>query len=215
MDKLPRRIPSGPHLHLPDKQISSFRHKLRRWLRSRKGRIIMPLLGVLVGIIVTLLVLSSISSNPPLSSPDVKSSQQGAITVSLSKNYLTGVINRNLASSTIPGKITNVQLRLTPTDRMTITGDDTVSGVLGLGVSRPFMIIAQTTVQACQPHIHILSVTIGEIPVTGVAESFESQINQSVMVSPSSLPPGFMYCAISLHTQSQGLDATFSATPIS
>lgn len=90
-----------------------------------------------------------------------------------------------------------------------------MSGVLGLGVTQPFTVNAQTTVLSCQPHIHILSVMLGQIPLTSAASSFENQINQAVTLSPASLPPGFIYCATSLRVQPQGLVATFSAVPIS
>ena len=195
--------------------------RTRSWLRSPSGRVIMPgiafVLGLGVGVVALLLYALSLSTEgrvlvTPLPPPG------GDIIVQVGPAYITRLVDRNLRNSGLPGNVENVRVSLADRDhihsaQMTITGDEKI-GALGIGATRPFTIVVQPFLRACQLQVHVLHADFGGVTVTGFAATFEGQIDQQLEMKPGGLPAGFQYCATNVRTKPQGLFLTYSAMPI-
>jgi hypothetical protein len=187
--------------------------KVRRWLRSPTGRIVVPVIALLLGILVGIFSLliyglsgeGSIVVLPALGKQD--------IIVQADKAFVTNLIQMNIQSSGMPGRVENVRVDLATNDRITINGDDTFS-VLFIGVTKHFQVLAQVFVASCSLQVHIVHADLSSIPVTGFAQAFESSINRQLAQKPTGLPKGFSYCATSVKTQAGGVIVTYSATPV-
>jgi hypothetical protein len=207
----PRQSISPPS---PPEQKPRFA-RVRAWLRTRNGRIALPiatfLLGILLGISCLLLYALSIAGDvAPLPPGTLRS---GAITVQVSPVYMAALAQQKLASAGMPGTVQNVQVRLVRDGPITVTGEDQFS-LLGLSMMKHFTLILQPYVQTCQLQVHVLHADMGGIPVTGLVAAFESQINQELRVKVSELPKGFLYCTVGVQTEPQALFIVYSATPI-
>jgi hypothetical protein len=188
--------------------------RFRIWLRSSTGRIVIPLVTLIVGIIVgifavLLFVLSSEVPKTVIHAP----SSKGDILVEADRAFLTQLVTKNLHNSDLPGQIENVDLKLAQGNHMIISGDDVLS-VLGIKVTRHFTFVVQPYVNSCVVQIHIVYADFSNIPVTGVAQGFESQINQQLQSRPEGLPSGFQYCATGVRTEPAGMFVTYSAIPM-
>ncbi len=190
--------------------------RIRGWLRSRVGRIILPivtlLLGVGIGVAAILLYALLIATEgrvliTPLPPPGAD------IVAQVGPTYITHLVDKDIRASGVPGDIENVRVKLVRGDQMTITGDDQL-GALGIGVTRHFTIVVQPFVRSCQLQMHVLHADMGGIPVTGFVATFEDQVNQQLQVKPTGLPKGFVYCTTSVRTEPQGMFVTYSATPV-
>ncbi|HEU5227573.1 MAG TPA: hypothetical protein VFU49_07140, partial [Ktedonobacteraceae bacterium] len=137
----------------------------------------------------------------------------GAIVVQASSTYITQLIRKNIASSGLPGDVKNVQVKLVHKGPITVTGDDQLS-FLGVNITRHFSLQVQPVVNDCQLEVHVVHADLEGIAVTGFASTFEGQINQQLHVDTSNFPNGFKYCLTDVHTEPQGLFATYSATPV-
>jgi len=189
--------------------------KIRAWLRTRTGRIVVPsaalLLGLVLGVLVILLYALAISGDRPfIVTPPPPST--GNIIVQADTTYLTHLVEQNLRTSGLPGDISDVRVKLVSGAQMTITGNDHFS-LLGIGVTRQFSLVAQPYVSACNLQMHVIHADVSDIPVTGLAQTFESSINAQLQ-SASPLPQGFTYCATGVRTEPDGMFITYSATPI-
>lgn len=189
--------------------------RIRSWLGTRPGRItllsIVFLLGFVLGIAALLFYALSISSNSiaVVTSP---SPQTGSIVVQVSNTYISELIQKNVQSAGLPGKVQNVHVSLAHNSPIIVTGDD-VFTLLGVPVTRQFTIELQPYVTLCQLHMHVLHADLGGIPVTGFVSTFEGQINQQLQVKVSNLPQGFVYCTSGVRTETQGMFIIYSATP--
>lgn len=188
----------------------------RSWLGSRTGRIVLPSVALLLGILIgsgglLLYALSIAGEGKVLVTPLPPSGAD--IVVQVGPAYITHLVDRNIRSSDLPGDVSNVRVQLARGDQMTITGDDQL-GVLGVAVTRHFTVVVQPAVGGCQLQMHILRADMGGIPVTGFVATFEGKINQDLKVNPDGLPKGFTYCTVAVRTDPKGMFVTYSAKPI-
>jgi len=205
--------PSASQLHLPPpKQRFA---KIRVWLRTRTGRIVVPsaalLLGILLGVLAILLYALAISADRPfiVTSPPPST---GNIVVQTDSTYLTHLVEQNLRTSGMPGDISDVRVNLVSGAQMTITGNDRFS-LLGIGVTRQFTLVVQPYVSSCSLQMHVIRADVSNIPVTGFAQTFESSIDAQLRTT-TPLPQGFTYCVTGVRTEPDGLFITYSATPL-
>ena len=205
--------PSASQLHLPPpKQRFA---KIRVWLRTRTGRIVVPsaalLLGILLGVLAILLYALAISADRPfiVTSPPPST---GNIVVQTDSTYLTHLVEQNLRTSGMPGDISDVRVKLVSGAQMTITGNDRFS-LLGIGVTRQFTLVVQPYVSSCSLQMHVIRADVSNIPVTGFAQTFESSIDAQLRTT-TPLPQGFTYCVTGVRTEPDGLFITYSATPL-
>ena len=186
--------------------------RLRRWLRSRAGRIVIPLVALLLGIIIGigslfLYGLSGDGKTLPVPGPG-----KTDISVVADRAYITSIVSMNLRESGLPGTVENVQVDLASGDQFTINADDAFS-ILGIGFTRHFTVIIQPYIGSCSLQVHVIHADLSSIPVTGFVSAFESSINQQLQQKPTALPLGFQYCATSVSTQPAGLLLTYTAIP--
>jgi hypothetical protein len=187
--------------------------RVRNWLRSRTGRVLIPLITLIVGIAlgITALFLFGESGVGPIIVVPV--SAKGAIIVEADRVFITQLVRKNLNNSGMPGQIQNVNVNLTQGSQMIVSGQDVFS-ILGVQVIRPFTFVVQFYVSSCVLKIHIVHADFSNIPVTHFAQSFESQINQQLQKRPEGLPGDFQYCTTGVRTEPDGVFVTYSATPV-
>lgn len=187
--------------------------RLRRWMRSRAGRIVIPLVALVLGIIVGVasLFLYGISGQGkvlPVPGPG-----RTDISVVADKAFITSIVSMNLREAGLPGTVENVRVDLASGDQFTINADDAFS-VLGISLTKHFTIIIQPYIGNCSLKVHVLYADLNSIPVTGFVSAFESSINAQLQLNPGTLPAGFQYCATSVSTEPAGMLLTYSAIPI-
>ena len=187
-----------------------------RWRQSRAWRILFPcllfLLGVVVGMGAILLYALSISGEGrALITPPPP--RGGDIVIQVGATFMQHLVERNLASAGLPGKVSNVVVTLQHGNQMIVDGDDRFNVVFSLSVTRHFRIILQPYVRSCQLQMHVIHADMNSIPVTGFVSNFESRINGQLQVKPTGLPQGFLYCTIGVRTERAGLFVTYSAKP--
>lgn len=186
--------------------------RLRRWMRSRAGRIVIPLVALLLGIIIGVgsLFLYGLSGEGkvlPVPGPG-----RTDISVVADRAFITSIVSTNLSESGLPGTIENVQVDMTSGDQLTINADDAFS-ILGIGFTKHFTVIVQPYIGNCSLQVHITHADLSSIPVTGFVSAFESNINAQLQQKPTDLPQGFNYCATGVSTQPAGMLLTYSAIP--
>jgi len=212
---LPGLSPSQLQLPPPKSRWTRMLIWLRVWLRTRTARIVIPsvalLLGIVLGILAVLLYALAISGDRPfLATPPPPST--GNIIVQVDTAYLTHLVEQNLATSGLPGNISDVRVSLASGAQMTITANDQFS-LLGIGISRQFTLVMQPYVSTCSLQMHVIHADVSQIPVTGFAQTFEGAINQQLRTT-TPLPEGFSYCVTGVRTQSDGMFITYAATPL-
>ena len=185
---------------------------LRRWMRSRTGRIIIPLVALFLGIIVGISSLFLYGLSGDGQALPVPGPGKTDISVVADKAFIASLINTNLRQSGLPGTVQNIQLDLASGDQLTINGDDAFN-VMGLGFTKHFTVVVQPYINNCSLQIHVIHADLSSIPVTGFVSTFESSVNQQFQQKPTSLPQGFQYCATSVSTQPAGILLTYSAIP--
>jgi hypothetical protein len=210
---LPSAISEVNKAKKPPKSSRKPRFKrLRSWLRSRTGRIIITLIALLLGIIVGvgslfLYGLSGEGKALPVPGPG-----RTDISVVADRAFITSIVSMNLRESGLPGTVENVQVDLASSDQLTINADDAFN-ILGVGFTKHFTVIVQPYIGSCSLQVHVTHADLSTIPVTGFVSAFESSINGQLQQKPTSLPQGFQYCATSVSTQPAGLLLTYSAIP--
>lgn len=203
--------PSTPLLPPPEPRLV---YKFRGWLRTRTGRIVLPIFAWLIGLLMGffILLLVAIGGDAALhSAPAIPAT--GDIVVEIDRSFLTHLITQNLQTSGLPGTVQNVQVTLINGDQMTINADDEFT-VLGIGMSRHFTLVIQPYVSSCMLQMHVVHADVGSIPVTGFMNIFESNINSQLSTKPTGLPAGFTYCTVGVHTETGGMFVNYSATPV-
>lgn len=186
--------------------------RIRGWLRSRTGRIVVPIMTLLLGIILGIagiILFGGSGASPIIVGPKTSG---GDIIVEVGSSFITQLVSKNLTNSAMPGTAQNVNVNLLPGDQMVVSGED-VFTILGVQVTRPFSFTVQLYVDACELKIHIVHADISNVPVTSFAQSFESQINRQLEQKPEGLPSGFQYCTSSVRTEPAGVFITYSAIP--
>ena len=187
-----------------------------QFTRTRRGNPLLAfllfLLGILLGVLATLFFVIFVAHDrtPMRTTP---STQPSSVTVQVSSVFLTQLVTSKLKTSGLPGEVSNVQVTLTTTNSIQVSGTDTVS-LLGLGIPTPFSFILQPYIQSCQAQVHVIRADLGNLPVTDFAQNYENQINQDIQLKVSDLPAGFTYCATSTHTQPDMLSIVYTAKPV-
>lgn len=186
--------------------------RLRRWMRSRAGRIVIPLVALLLGIVIGigslfLYGLSGDGTTLPVPGPG-----KTDISVVADKAFITSIVSVSLRESSLPGTVENVQVDLARGDLFTINADDAFN-IMGIGFTKHFTVIVQPYIGSCSLQVHVTHADLNSIPVTGFVSAFESSINQQLQQKPAGLPQGFQYCATGVSTQPAGLLLTYSAIP--
>jgi hypothetical protein len=208
--------PSIPLSSQPQPQATARKPRfarVRRWLRSQTGRVVIPLVALFVGIVLGIAAIFLYGLSGEGQIVIVPSSGKGNIVVEADKAFLTQLVTKNLRDSGMPGQIENVKVDLSQGDQMTVNGDDGFS-VLGIGVARHFTFVVQPYVSSCFLQVHIVHADFSNVPMTGFAQIFESHINQQLQMKPEGLPSGFQYCTTGVRTEPAGMFVTYAATPV-
>lgn len=187
--------------------------RVRDWLRSRTGRIIVPLITLLMGVVLGIAALFLAGESDVVPAIIVPASSKGEIIVEADRIFITQLVTKNLTSSGMPGQIQNVNVILKGGDQMNVSGEDVLQ-IFGIQVSRPFTFNVQLYVSSCFLKIHIVHADFSNIPVTSFAQSFESQINEQLQQKPEGLPSGFQYCTTGVRTEPTGIFVTYEAIPV-
>lgn len=186
--------------------------RVREWLRSQTGRILIPLITLLMGIALGIMALFLFGESGVGPIIVVPVSSRGDIIVEADRIFINQLMRKNLISSGMPGQIQNVNVNLTQGSQMMVSGEDEFS-ILGVQVIRPFTFIVQLYVSSCLLKIHIVHADFSNLPVTRFAQNFESQINQQLQQRPEGLPSGFQYCTTGVRTEPAGIFVTYTAIP--
>jgi hypothetical protein len=219
----PLQVPSQP-LQSPSQPLPVPSHPLpspparpsggRGWLRSRTGRVIVPVVALLLGIALGIIAILLYGASGEGSIAVAPATGTGDITIEADRAFLTDLVTAELQNSGLPGTIEHVDVVLVAGDQMTISGDD-VFNMLGINVTKHFHLVVQLYITSCVLQIHVVHAGLSGIPVTGFAQIFESRINQRLAQNPSGLPKGFKYCATAVRTEPDALFVTYSAVPLS
>lgn len=187
--------------------------RTRHFLRSRTGRIVVPLLALLVGIAIGLsaLIWYGLSGQGPL--VIVPTTAQGNLIIEADTDLVMQIVRNDLAHAGLPGTVENVSVSLKRGDLLVVQGDDVYS-VLGVHVSRHFTINVQPYVKSCLLQVRVISANLGGIPVTTFVQSFQGNINQELAKKPTGLPGGFAYCTVGVRTEPGGMFITYKAVPL-
>ena len=186
---------------------------VRAWLRSRTGRVVIPIVTLLVGSAFGIFTIFLFGESGAGSISIVTTPSKGNIIVEADRAFLTQLVTKNLSSSGMPGQIENVNVSLAEGNQMTVSGDDRIS-VFGAGITRQFTFLVQPYVSSCVLQMHIVHADFSNMPVTRFAQGFEGQINQQLQKKSEGLPEGFQYCSTGVRTESEGMFVTYYATPI-
>ncbi len=196
----------------PKSSLQPLLARLRRWMRSRSGRISIPIAALLLGIVIgigSLLLYGLSGDGKALPAPGPGKTD---ISVVADKAFITTLVNMGLRQSDLPGTVENVQVDLASGDQLTINADDAFN-ILGIGFTKHFTVVVQPYVSNCALQVHITHADLSSIPVTGFVSAFGESINEQLQEKPAGLPQGFQYCATSVSTQSAGMLLTYSAIP--
>jgi len=187
--------------------------RTRRFLRSRTGRILIPVLALLIGIAVGLssLIWYGLSGQGPL--VIVPPAARGNLVIQADKDFVTQLVRANLANAGLPGKVENVKVTLQHGAQMVVEGDDIYS-VFGVSVSRHFTVNVQPYVQSCILQVRVVSANLGGIPVTTFVQSFQGNVNRQLAKKPTGLPEGFAYCTVGVRTEPGAMFVTYQAIPV-
>lgn len=187
--------------------------RVRRFLASRTGRILVPSLALLLGIAVGLssLLWYGLSGEGPL--VIVPPGARGNLVIETDRDFVTQLVRNDLAGAGLPGKVENVKVTLQHGARLVIEGDDAYS-VFGVGISRHFTVNVQPYVQTCILQVRVISANLGGIPVTTFVQSFQGNINRQLAKKPTGLPEGFLYCTVAVRTEPGGMFITYQAVPV-
>lgn len=186
--------------------------RLRGWLRSRTGRIVIPIIALVLGILIGIGSLFLYGLSGEGKALPVPGPGRTDISVVADKAFITSIVSMNLRESGLPGTVENVQVDLASGDRLTINADDAFN-IMGLAFTKHFTVVVQPYIANCSLQVHVTHADLNSIPVTGFVSAFESSINGQLQQKPTSLPLGFQYCATSVSTQPAGLLLTYSAIP--
>ena len=186
--------------------------RIRRWMRSRAGRIIIPLVALLLGVIVGIASLFLYGLSGEVKALPVPGPGRTDISVVADRAFITSIVSTNLSEAGLPGTVENVQVALASGDQLTINADDAFS-ILGLSFTKQFTVIVQPYIGSCSLQVHVTHADLSSIPVTGFVSAFESSINAQLQQKPTGLPQGYQYCATGVSTQPAGILLTYSAIP--
>lgn len=187
--------------------------RTRRWLRSRTGRIVVPLVALVLGLAVGLssVIWYGLSGEGPL--VIVPPAAQGNLVIDANKDFVTQLVRNDITGAGLPGHVQNVTVTLVHGAKMVIQGDD-VYPVMFLTITKHFTVDVQPYVQSCVLQIRVTHADLSGIPVTTFVQSFQSKVNQELAKKPAGLPGGFAYCTVGVRTEPGGMFITYQAVPV-
>jgi hypothetical protein len=187
--------------------------RTRRWLRSRTGRVVIPVLTLLIGLAIglTSVIWYGLSGEGALVL--VAPPAQGNLVIDANRSFVTQLVRNNLADAGLPGEVRNVTVTLKHGAELIVQGDDVYS-VMFVTITKHFTINLQPYVRSCMVQVRITHADLSGIPVTTFAQSFQGKINQQLAQKPSGLPAGFTYCTVGVTTEPGGMYVTYQATPV-
>ena len=145
------------------------------------------LIGLVIGVLATLLGLFVLAPRPQAASP-VSSVPDGQLGISLDDVYLTQLLSDAMSGSTLPIQLSNIQAEILPGDQIKLSA--TTSGQFP--ISAPLVATAQVRLESGQPTIHFVSAQIGGLPLpAAITRALERPINTKLAQTMASLlPPG-------------------------
>lgn len=187
--------------------------KTRRWLRSRTGRVVIPVLALLIGVVIGLssIIWYGLSGEGRL--VIVAPAAQGNLIVDANQAFVSQLVSNNLVNAGLPGHVQNVRVDLKHGAEIVVQGDD-VYPVFFTNVTKHFTVYVQPYVQSCVLQVRITHADLSGIPVTTFAQTFENKINSQLAQKPAGLPGGFTYCTVGVRTEPGGMYVTYQAVPI-
>lgn len=208
--------PSQPQLPQfpPPSRFRAIVRGIRAWLRTRTGRIVVPVIALVLGILIGILSLLLYGLSGDGTVVLVPNGGTGNIIVEADKSFLTQIITNNLRTSGMPGTIQNVDVELARGSQITIGADDVFTTFLGIRVTKHFTVVLQPYIRTCVLQVHITHADLSGIPVTGFVQTFEGSINSQLQQKPAGLPQGFTYCTSAVRTEPPGMFITYTAIPV-
>jgi hypothetical protein len=188
---------------------SPFR-RTRSWLRSPSGRIILPLLALLIGFAVGLSSLFWYGLSGKGALVIIPPSVPGNFVIDANKVFVTQLVSDDLADAHLPGQVENVTVTLQSGAALIVAGDDVYS-FLGVQFSRHFVVNVQPYVHACVLQVRVTQANLGGLPVTSFVQTFQGTINQQLAQKPTGLPQGFAYCTVAVRTVPGDMFITYQA----
>jgi hypothetical protein len=145
------------------------------------------LIGLVIGVLATLLGLFVFAPRPQVASPDTGEAS-GELGISLDDVYLTQILSDAMSSSTLPIQLSNIQAEILPGDQIQLSA--TTSGQFP--ISAPLVATAQLQLESGQPTIHFVSAQVGGLPLpAAITTALEQPINTKLTQTMANLlPPG-------------------------
>ncbi|HEY7340602.1 MAG TPA: hypothetical protein VH591_06965 [Ktedonobacterales bacterium] len=143
------------------------------------------LIGLVIGILATLLGLFVLAPRPQAASP-VSSVPGGELGIALDDVYLTQLLTDAMSSSTLPIHLSNIQAEILPGDQIKMSA--TTSGQLP--ISAPLAATAQVRLESGQPTIHFVSAQVGGLPLpAAITTALEKPVNTKLAQTMANLLP--------------------------
>lgn len=143
------------------------------------------LIGLVIGVLATLLGLFALASHPQVASP-VSSVPGGELGISLDDVYLTQLLSDAMSGSALPIHLSDIHAEIQPGNLIEISA--TSGGQFP--ISAPLAATAQLRLQAGKPTIHFLSAQIGGLPLPGaITAALEGPINTKLAQTMTNLLP--------------------------
>lgn len=187
--------------------------RTRRWLRSRSGRVVIPLLALLIGLAAGLTSVIWYGLSGEGSLVTIVPAAQGNLVVDANKDFVSQLVRNDVMNAGLPGHVQNVTVTLKHGAALVIQGDDAYP-VVFLTVTKHFTVDIQPYVESCMLQVRITHADLSGIPVTTFVQTFQSKINQELAVKPAGLPGGFTYCTVGVSTEPGGMYITYQAVPV-
>lgn len=187
--------------------------RTRRWLRSRSGRVVIPLLALLIGLAAGLTSVIWYGLSGEGSLVTIVPAAQGNLVVDANKDFVSQLVRNDIMNAGLPGHVQNVTVTLKHGAALVIQGDDAYP-VVFLTVTKHFTVDIQPYVKSCILQVRITHADLSGIPVTTFVQTFQSKINQELSAKPAGLPGGFTYCTVGVSTEPGGMYITYQAVPV-
>lgn len=151
-------------------------------------------LGLLLGVVLTLLALVVLAPRPAPASP-IAPGSGSAIGISIDDAYLTDVVANAVKGASLPIQLSNVRAEIQPNNQVTLSGN--ASGPLS--TSTPLVAVGQVSAQSGQLSMHILRAYVGGLPLPAtVTMALEQPINSNLaQANQTFLPPGYVISGVS------------------
>lgn len=151
-------------------------------------------LGLLLGVVLTLLALIVLAPRPAPASP-IAAGASSDIGVSIDDAYLTDVVASAVKGASLPIQLSNVRAEIQPNNQVTLSGN--AAGPLS--TTTPLVAVAQVSAQSGQLSMNILRAYVGGLPLpSSMTRALEQPINSNLaQANQSYLPPGYVISGVS------------------